>query len=85
MCIFEKTESKVLKVLCLKWKQMFLQVISKIFSFLSNKGCQTDGSVKYNWTYQMHATRWHLKSDNTFRDQELITAFSKWNHTMSSK
>lgn len=28
--------------------------------------------------YQRHTTRWHLKSDSTFRDGELTT-FLKWN------
>lgn len=36
--LFEKTESKVQRILCLKWKQKSLQVISKIFSFMNNKG-----------------------------------------------
>lgn len=41
---FEKTESKVQRILYLKWKQISLQVISKIFSFISNKRYKTDRS-----------------------------------------
>lgn len=62
---FEKTESKVQRILCLKWKQMSWQVGSKIFSFISNTGCKMLMAKVLD--VSMHTTRWHLVSGSTFR------------------
>ena len=44
---FEKIEKQGKKD-SLKWKQKSLQVFSKIFSFMSNKGYETDGGSIYH-------------------------------------